>query len=264
MRWLERIESRISWIAIPGLFKYLTLLGVVIFAAQWADPKVPLYIAFDRDKILAGEFWRIFTFAFAPMGTFGFSVLGVLFLFFAVMIAFLVSDSLEQVWGPTRTTLYLLTAWILLVAGQFIVNLGPLGLSSGSYLYSSMFLAFATYFPRYEFRLFLFLPVQVRFLAWILLGFMLLSVLSQPWLAAVVVPTLLPYAIFVLPGFLGERKALAQSAQRRRKFTRHATEDHEPFHRCAHCGRTDVSNPELDYRTLPDGTEYCVEHLPED
>lgn len=263
MRWLERIESRLSWIAIPGLFKYLTLLGVVVYVAQWADPKVPTYIAFDRAKILDGEFWRLFTFAFAPTGTLGANMLGVLFMFFAVMIAFLVSDSLEQVWGPTRTTLYLLTAWILLVAGQLVVDLGPLGRTSGSYLYSSMFLAFATFFPRYEFRLFLILPVQVRFLAWIILGFMLLSVVAQPGLLAVVLPTLIPYAIFVLPGIVGERKALADSAQRRRKFSKAAADTAEPFHRCADCGRTEQSDPDLDFRTLADGSEYCVDHLPE-
>ena len=260
MPWLERVENRLHWLAIPGLFKWLTLLGVIVFAWQWVDPNVVETIAFDRGKILEGEFWRVFTFAFTGVTLFPLTAFGALFLFFAVMIAFLVSDSLEQVWGPTRLSLYIIVGWLGLVVGQFLLGLPSLG---GSYLYTSLFLAFCTYFPRYEFRLFFFIPVQVRFLGWLALGMLVLSVFSFPPNLFLVLPTLLPYGIWVLPAFLRDRSNLAAASRRRNKFEGKKTPEAEPFHRCSVCQRTEKSDPHLDFRTYPDGTEYCVHHLPD-
>lgn len=262
MRLLERIENRLHWLAIPGLFKYLAMLGVLVSAVSWINPSVAEAIVFDRDRILAGEYWRIFSFGLAPMGLFGFSAFGVLFLVFATFIAFLVSDSLEQVWGETRTTLYLLATWIGLMVGPMILD--PRSSFAGTYLYLAMFFAFATYFPKYEFRLLAILPVQVRVLAWISFGFMILSLIGNWRLVSVVVPTLLPYALWILPSFLRARRTLAEAGARRRKFQRESLPDDDAFHRCESCGRTEISHPELDFRTLVDGTEYCVDHLPDE
>lgn len=261
MRWLERLEDRLHWLAFPGLFKYLALTGVVVTGSFWLNPGIEEALRFDRDLILNGEVWRLFGFALAPMGLFGFGALGILFLYFATMIAFLVNDSLEEIWGATRTTLYLLATIFGLVAGQFM--LGQSLPSTGFYLYNAMFLAFATYFPTYEFRLFLILPVQVRWLAWLSLALMLFSVISQPLMIWLVFPTLLPYAIWVLPGIIKNRKGLAEAAVRRRKFEAASVRE-EAFHRCAVCNRTEKDNDDLEFRTYPDGTEYCVDHLPDD
>ncbi|MEM9238018.1 MAG: hypothetical protein AAGB14_14695, partial [Verrucomicrobiota bacterium] len=261
MRWLNSLENRLQWVAFPGLFKYLTMLGVVIFAWQWIDPTVVERIAFDRDKILSGEVWRIISFAFAPAGTFSISIFGVLFLFFAVMIAFLINDSLEEVWGPTRTTLYLLTAIVGLTIGMFLFDPGTL--PAGRYIYSSMFLAFATYFPNYEFRLFFILPVKVRYLGWLTLALMILSGLLSPVMLCVVIPTLIPYALWVLPAELRGQAALAKAAKRRQEFTLSQLPEHSAFHRCAVCNKTEHDDPDIEFRTMADGTEYCVECLPE-
>ncbi|MFC7338432.1 hypothetical protein ACFQY0_14655 [Haloferula chungangensis] len=262
MRWLSSLESRLQWVAFPGLFKYLTFLGVIVFAWQWVDPTVVERIAFDREKILSGEFWRVLTFAFTPAGTAGFTPIGALFLFFAVMIAFLINDSLESVWGPTRTTLYILTAWICLVLGMFIFDPGTL--SAGRYIYTSMFLAFATYFPNYEFRLFFFIPVKVRFLGWLALGMMIFSAIATPILLCVVVPTLIPYLLWVLPAEIRGQATLAKAAKRRQQFTLAKKSDAEAFHSCATCKRTEHDDDDLQFRVMPDGTEYCIEHLPVD
>lgn len=260
MRWLDKLEARLGWVAFPGLFKYLTYIGAVVFAWQYADPGASEAIAFDRDKILSGEVWRVVSFIFAPMGTFAFGAIGVLFLFFALMIAALISDSLEQVWGPTRTTLYIIVAWLGLVVGQFVFD--PPTTMSGVYLYNAMFFAFATYFPRLEFRLFLILPVQVRYIAWFLLAVLLLSVLADLRNLGLMIPTLLPYALWVLPNHVVEKRRLAESAVRRRKFNASQAPADEAFHRCAVCDRTERDDSRLDFRVMPDGTEYCVEHLP--
>lgn len=260
MRWLERLELRCERLAFPGLMKYLTMLGVLAYACQWARPDIADVLDFDRARIAKGEVWRIFSFLVAPMGLRSFSPLGVLFLYCAVRISFLISDSLEAIWGPTKLTLYIFAAWMGLFASHFIFNIGPS--YSGELVYTSLFFAFATCFPKVQFLLFFILPVEVRWFAWlgaVLLGF---ACFQDPYFACLVVPALVPYALWVLPEILRGKKRLAQAAVRRRQFEVAQRDEREPFHRCETCGRTEIDSADLEFRVLPDGREYCTEHLP--
>jgi hypothetical protein len=260
VRWLDWIERRLEGVHFQGLFKYLTFLGVIAYACQWARPEIGLLLDFDRAKILSGEVWRVFTFLFAPMGMQKFSPFGVLFLFFAVQISFLISDSLEEAWGTSRLTLYILVAWIGLVIAQFVFDPNLLG--SGSMLYTSLFLAFATLFPRVEFSFFFLFPVQVRIFGWITGVLLLLNAITNPASLILTVPAMLPYLLWVLPDVIHGRKSLVKAAHRRRKFQVASRPESQAFHRCETCGRTERDADDLEFYTLPDGKEFCKEHLP--
>jgi hypothetical protein len=260
VRWLDRIEQRLDWLHFPGLFKYLTFLGVIAYACQWARPDIALLLDFDREKILAGEVWRVFTFLFVPMGMRSFSAWGVFILFFAVQLAFMISDSLEEAWGTTRTTLYILVGWLGLIIAQFVF--APYSLASGLLLSTSMFFAFATLYPRVELMLFFIIPVQVRILAWISAAILGLTVVTNPWSLVLVFPAMLPYLLWVLPDVIHGRKSLVKAAHRRRKFQTASVPEALAFHRCETCGRTERDSEDLQFFTLPDGKEYCQEHLP--
>jgi len=250
----------LEWLHFPGLFKYLTFLGVIAYACQWARPDIALLLDFDREKILAGEVWRVFTFLFAPMGLQSFSPVGVFFLFFAVQIAFMISDSLEEAWGTTRSTLYILVGWLGLIIAQFVF--APYSLASGLLFSSSMFFAFATLYPRVELMLFFILPVQVRILGWISAVILAMTVLRNPASLVLVFPAMLPYLLWVLPDVIHSRKSLVKAAHRRRKFQVASGPESQAFHRCDTCGRTERDSHDLEFYTLPDGKEYCQEHLP--
>lgn len=260
MRWLEKIERRLEWIHFEGLFKYLTFLGVIAYACQWARPGFGLMLDFDRQKVLSGEVWRVFTFLFTPMGLASFTAIGALFLFFAVRISFLISDSLEGAWGATRTTLYILTVWAGLIASHFLF--APVSVASGAMLYTSLFLAFATLFPKVEFLMFFLFPVQVRIFGWIIGLLMLMNAFVNPASLLLTVPALLPYALWVLPDVIHGRKSLVKAAQRRRKFNVASVPEAATFHRCETCQRTERDSEDLQFFTLPDGKEYCEDHLP--
>lgn len=262
MRWLDRIEDRLHWLAFPGLYKYLALTGVVVNAWGWLNPSGPSMLDFSLIGILNGEVWRIFSFALTPNGLFPLGALGVLFLYFATRITFLISDSLEEIWGPTRTTLYILLAWAGLVVGQALMIL-PVPMS-GIMIGLSLFLAFATLFPKYEFHLFLVLPVQVRWLGWAAFAMAIYGVIRVPLTILLVLPALVPYGLWVLPDFIRNRKGLAQAAVRRRKFEAAALSDGHTFNRCSVCKRTEKDDEDLEFRTYADGTEYCLDHLPDD
>lgn len=257
---MDRIERRFEWLAFPGLFKYLTLLGVLVYVCQWVSPDLANVLDFDRDKILQGQVWRLFTFLVAPMGLHSFTPLGALFLYFAVRIAFLISDSLEELWGATKLTLYIVLAWVGLAASHFVFDIGPA--MSGALIYTSLFLAFATCFPQVRFLMFFILPVEVRWLGWLAAVMLALGCLRAPVLLLLVVPAMLPYAIWLLPDIASGRKRLAEASVRRRRFEAAKVPEAEPFHRCETCGRTERDSPDLEFRVLPDGTEYCTEHLP--
>jgi hypothetical protein len=261
VRWLDSIERRLGWLSFPGLFKYLTFLGVIAFACQWVRPDIGFLLDFDHEGVFKrGEVWRIFTFIMAPMGNGGFSAVGVLFLFFAVMISFLISDSLESAWGPTRTTLYILVAWVGMAVSHLVF--APSWLGSGTMLYSSLFFAFATLFPRVEFSLFFLIPVQVRFLAMISGVLLAMNAIRSPSSLYIIVPALLPYCLWVLPDVIHGRKSLVAAAQRRRKFNVSKLPESVPFHKCEVCQRTERDPADLEFFVMPDGKEYCSEHLP--
>jgi hypothetical protein len=261
VRWLDALERRMEWLSFPGLFKYLTFLGVIAYACQWARPDIGQILEFDRQRIFEDkEIWRIFTFIFAPMGMQSFSAVGALFLFFAVMISFMISDSLEQAWGPTRTTLYILVAAVGMAICQLVV--APEAKGGGNFLYSSLFFAFATLFPKVEFVLFFLIPVQVRFLAMITGVLLAIGCFMWPPLLWLVIPAMLPYGLWVLPDLVRGRKTLTQAASRRRKFTVAKGPGNEPFHVCEVCRRTEHDPADLEFFVMPDGKEYCSEHLP--
>jgi len=260
MAFIDRFERRLGWLAFPGFLRYYALFHVMVYALQMFNPEIGGILSFDRQKILGGEIWRLVTFLFASSGATGFSPLGVIFLFFMVMIAFLMSDSLEGAWGVFRASMFFyMGIFGLIVANFFLPVFAPL---SGFLLYQSAFFAFATLFPRVEFRLFLIIPVQVRYLA------ILLAVVTvAPIFGALVwLPFfLLAFANYLLfagiPALRGGVR-LAGAANRRKKFNANKLPESEAFHRCATCGKTDASDPALEFRVGTDGEEYCEEHLP--
>lgn len=261
VRWLEKIERRFDWLQFPGLIKALTFLGAIVFACQWIRPSIAQDLDFDRAKILEGEVWRVFSFVFAPLGP-GTSNLffGLLWLYFAIRIAFLISDALEDAWGTTRTTLYIVVGWIGLVAAHFLFD--PNSHASGGLIYTSVFLAFATLYPKIEFSLMLLFPVQVRWLGWLAGALLLLSALSSFSTFVLAVPAMIPYALWVLPDVIHNRKNVVDAASRRRKFQVASGPEAVAFHKCETCGRTERDPEDLEFFVMPDGKEYCKEHLP--
>jgi hypothetical protein len=132
---------------------------------------------------------------------------------------------------------------------------------SGFLIYGASFLAFATLFPRVEFMLFFILPVQVRFLAMIQAGMMALAVFGNWMLLPFFLLGCANYLIFAgIPALRGTAMVL-ESAQRRKLFRTAKLPEEESFHSCVRCDRTEVTNPELEFRVGPDGREYCSDHI---
>jgi hypothetical protein len=259
MTFLDRLERRYGWISFPGFLRYYALFHVLVFVLKFFSQDIGQIFEFDRAKILSGEVWRIVTFFFATSQFGPPTLMSILFLIFAVNFAFMVGDGLESAWGAFRSSLFYYMGIALMMIANFCYPMNiPL---SGFILYGSAFFAFATLFPKTEILLLLILPLQVRFLGFLQAGLVLLIIIGQPILAPFFVLGFANYLLFAgIPAMRGRAK-IQESIQRRKQFNASKTSEGESFHHCVLCGRTDVTNPSLEFRVGNDGREYCVDHL---
>ncbi len=229
MSLLARLERRFSWFAIPDLSFLLVGLSGLVTLLGFAKPLFPAYLVLDPAAVRGGEFWRLFTFQFVMQAD-------PLWCLFALYWMYMVYRNLEEQWGYFRFTLYWFIGFSATAAAAMLAR-GP---ASPELLATSFFLAFATLSPNYEIRLFMVLPVKVKYLGYASALYLLYQLVSGPALLRFQVgAATLNYLIFFVGHwrdfFAGERRLM--EARRRRVGLRSA----EPLvgrgeRQCAICG----------------------------
>jgi hypothetical protein len=256
---MNTLERRFGWLSFPGFLRYYILLFALVYVLQGFRPEMMSLMAFDPERILKGEVWRLITFLFSTTQATGFGAMSAIFLFFTVMINFMISDSLETAWGVFKTSLFFYTGMFFLIVASWIFP-GTSGIA-GYLFVSSAFLAFATLFPRVELMLFFIIPVQIRFFGWLLAGYLILLAVSSAPMAVMVISGIANYLLFAgIPAIRGTASVI-EASKRRRRFNAALDDRGNAFHTCASCDRTDLSDPRLEFRVGKDGREYCVDHL---
>ena len=261
MSWIDRLEKRFGSIAIPNLALYLVgaqlLVYVLVLTGQVGFGALPLIPA---RVIGAGEFWRLVSFVLSPPFVAD-SAFSALFLAFFWYIFWMMSSALESEWGVFRFNLFLFLGILLTVLaaflGHFVSALPPVFVRP-DFLYLSVFFAFATLHPNFEFLLFFVLPVKVKWLAWLTAGLIAFAFLFAPSLGTRVA-ILGPVLNYLL--FFGKDLAAAMQGHRRRaRFEADAKAASEAaFHTCATCGATDKSHPDRAFRYKTEaGEPVCV------
>lgn len=261
---LKQLERKFGRLAIPHLTVYLVAGQVFFFLALLANPGLMGQMVLVPAAVMEGEVWRLLTFVFIP--PFTENAVWLIFVFFALYLLWLMGEALEQNWGAFRYNLFLLVGWIATVASAWVQPAAP---TTNAYLLGSVFLAFAFLYPDFQLLLFLIIPVKVKWLAalvWVLYGLGFLNALTAgEWGGALAIAA--PVANFLL-FFWPDLLEMARRRGRRVKHevtameARRAAE--EPFHRCTVCGRTEQSDPDLEFRYCPDCTGspcYCMDHI---
>jgi membrane associated rhomboid family serine protease len=258
-RIFENIQERL---AVPGLIRYVALLNALVFILHLLAPGYLTALELDPRLVLQGEFWRLLTWIFIP------ETLSPFWIFFALLFLLYLGDGLEEAMGAPRLTLFYLSGVVLCTLVNFVLGLQGGGAAVGranTFLNLSLLLAFATLYPDFKVLVFFILPVRIAWLALISAVLMILAVLGQPVVAAATLgAALLNYLLFFGTALAGKTRFRSLIRSGSPPWTpidkSHSAE--EALHRCTTCGRTERTNPDLDFRVTEGGSEYCVEHLP--
>lgn len=260
---------------IPNLMMYISIGCLIINLFSLIDPSNALYrlLCFDRSLILQGQLWRLFTY---PVCYFGRNLLWTaIFLICFTSLA----RGIENVWGTFRFNLFYFSGVILTDIYCMIVG----GQASISHLHMSLFLAYATLFPNAQFYFMYIIPVKAWVLAIVDLVSIVYQLLIVPFPFNVV--SLIPLANYFL--FFGKdvrnvvpiswqvnaQRTVKKATARSKTIPFNAAGSYEATHarpkadynhKCTVCGRTDVSNPELEFRYCSRCNGYycyCEDHI---
>ena len=283
----ERKYGRFAIQNLPVVILVAYALGFVIHLI--APSLYTNWLSLDAGRILKGQIWRIVTFIIQPPSSSPIWVLIALYFYYVI------STALNRAWGAFRFNLYFFAGVLFHVLGALLAyfitwaatGMGISFLLSTEYLNLSMFFAFAALYPETRFLLFFIIPVKVKYLAYIDAAFFLYTIgrgllpaavthtsgaqhLADLALAIAAIVSLLNFLIF----FLATRKKTrgqAGSARKRVVYTQRADRTSPrpesgvvSRHRCSICGRTELTNPELEFRycsKCKGAHEYCQDHL---
>jgi len=260
MSFLNKLERRLGWIAIPGLIRIVVALTALVYLLTFLNPHFLSVLALDPAAILRGEVWRLVTYIFIPQsgGQPG-SAMQPLWLLIVLWFLLFIGERLEHAWGAFRLTIYFVLGMIGTTIAAFFFGTQ----FSNTMLASSLFFAFATFYPDEVIYLFFVLPVKVKWLAWISAAFLLFGFLSNGnAYRMALIAAFANYLIFFGPDLIRAARNRQQVASRRRRFEDKSRAEDEALHHCATCGATELTDPNLDFRVARDGEEYCLAHLP--
>lgn len=257
MHWFNRLEHKFGHLAIPHLVRSVTVLSMLVFVLYKLNPNVISLLSLDPERIRAGEVWRCFSYIFIP--ALGRPLFDYLNAFFYFWFMWWIGGGLEQAMGSFRVNVFYL---IGLVVGTAMAIIGGPAFAVAA-VNSTLFYAFARYYPEETIYLFALIPIKVRWMAWIMGFFLVLNFLGGTWeFRLAVIGAFSNYLLFFGRDILRDAKTRAETADRRREFEAAQLPADEAIHHCAVCGRTEATHPQLDFRVSADGQEYCTEHLP--
>ena len=283
-RQFDRLCYRNRDKGIPNLMLYICIGSAVVYLMTQLTQNTVLYnvLYFDRALILRGQVWRLFTYALTYNGG------NILYTAIGLLCYFSLGRAIENQWGTFRFNLFYLSGLVLMDIYCLIFPC----YASVNYLNMNLFLAYATLYPDAHFLLFFIIPIK----AWIFALFDLAITLINVIMLSVPV-FYFPYNLFPLVAlanyflFFGKdvanvipmswrlnarrlfHRGKRSSAPRAKVIPFNGAPSYEastaqpkaPYlHRCTVCGRTDVSDPDLEFRYCSRCKGYycyCQDHI---
>ncbi len=282
-----------NW-GVPNLMLYICIGSAIVYLFSMFSGNSLLYdyLCFDMNLILQGQIWRLFSYVLTMENG------NVVFTLLLLVCYYSLGRAMENVWGTFRFNLFYLSGVLLmdayaLIVGAILPGWRPFVSATVDvyYLNMSLFLGYATLYPDSQFLLFFIIPVRAWIFALVDLGLTFFAVISMS------VPVFLfPMNLFPLVAlanyflFFGKDVLniipMSWRANARRLFQKKPKKAKQgktiPFpsagsyeantatvkgpytHRCTVCGRTDTSNPELEFRYCSKCNGYfcyCEEHI---
>lgn len=254
---------------IPNLMLYICIGNAIVYLMSSILGNTLLYsvLIFDRTAILHGQVWRLISYPLTMYNS------NLLFMFIYLLCYYTLGRAMESMWGTLKFNLFYLSGILMMDVYSMIFGCR----ADVYYLNMSMFLSYATMFPQAQFLLFFIVPVRAWIFALFDLIVILLGLLGQrfPYNLFPII-ALANYFLFfgsdvmnLLPPSLrrrtGRKPYAARPAAKVVQFKQAAPQPKPDYnHRCTVCGRTDVSNPELEFRYCSRCKGYycyCEDHI---
>lgn len=278
-QWLDRFCYKHPRLSIPGLMRYIVIGNVLVFlldlfSSGGAALGTGLF-SFNASAILHGQVWRVITFIFVP-----YTSRNLILFLLTLYFYYFIGTALEREWGSNKFTIFYFFGVILNILIGFLV-----GTASMYYVNMSMFFAFATLYPDLQFLLFFIIPVKAKWLAWIDGAYFAIAVVrfliaGQFLYALIPIVAVLNYLLFFASDiggkvsyWKGRAKHKAAQNQYRQSYTGPKVVNfHDAktktktdyLHKCAVCGKTDVTDPQMEFRYCSKCNGYycyCADHI---
>lgn len=199
--WLHAIERKLYRYNIPPIMKYLVFAMGGVFVLDLALAMSTAYttrfsligfLSLDVSAVLRGQIWRLITWLAVPLNSSPIWILVSLYFYYTI------GTALENRWGARRFLIYFAIGAIANVLAAFLTYaIRGYGYGTNSYLYLSLFIAFAALYPDMQFMMFYVIPVKAKWLAVIDLVFFLSAILfGSTWMRWAAIASLVNVALF--------------------------------------------------------------------
>lgn len=259
---------------IPNLMLYVSLGNAVVYLIEQMTNNSVLYslLYFNRALILRGQVWRLFTYPLTSHSG------GVIFTLISLLCYYSLGTAMERQWGTLKFNIFYFTGVVLMDVYGMLFNCQ----ANVYYLNMSLFLGYATLYPQAQFLLFFIIPIKAWAFALFDLVVIFAGLFHMPFTAANLFPlvALGNYFLFfgkdvlnVVPlSWQNKLRRLFHKAPKQQPKIIHFHVTEQPkkaetpayTHKCTVCGRTDVSNPELEFRYCSKCSGYycyCSDHI---
>lgn len=297
MRPMSRFEKKFGKYAIPNLSTVLIACYAAGYIMQLLNGNLLYFLTLNPYEILHGQVWRLVSWVLVPpsMGNI-FTTLIMLYFYWST------GTTLERTWGTYRYNVYIFSGMLFTVLGSFIAmgagylfyeEVWTLSVNakvifsqaslwfSTYYINMSIFLAFAATFPDVQVLLMFLVPIKVKWMGIVyavIIAFDFIGGATGNFMTPLgaiqldfslfsriaILSSLLNFIVF----FFTSRKRIIRSPKQMKRQYEYRREVHRSMavtkHKCAICGRTDESDPELEFRFCSKcngNYEYCQEHL---
>lgn len=286
MNWLNKLERKIGKYAIPNLIVWLIGAYGIGFVLNMINSSAVSFLSFQPYLIFQGQVWRLVTWIFQPTNT------NIFWLLIAMLFYYQLGTHLERAWGTFRFNVYMFGGMLFTVVGcllfygiVYMIFGQPMAeitsylmgrYVSTYYVNMSIYLAFAVMYPNLQVLIYFIIPVKVKWMAILYVVMMVYDIFVTGqaygvWAAIVLIVVNVMSLLNFLVFFLSSRDMKRYSPKevhRRQEYKRQVAEPRPGSgitrHKCAVCGRTEVSNPELEFRycsKCEGNFEYCQDHL---
>ena len=278
---INKMERKFGRFAIPNLTMYIIGLYVIGYVLELVSIRynmIPL-LTLNPILIFKGQIWRLVSWVLIPpTAPYILTIITLIFYYF-------VGNNMERTMGTFRYNVFVFGGMILMIIGAFLAygtflladpeNAAQIvtdyaSVFSTYYLQQMVFLAFAICYPEVQVLLMFIIPIKVKWLG-IAYGVIMIYSCLQGLIVgnfcvffAIGSQLLNLFFFYLQTGRLSRFKP--KDVKRRHDFNRNVKMAPRGVtrHKCAVCGRTEETNPELEFRFCSKcngNYEYCQDHL---